>query len=215
MNDSATMHVGPLGSTVHVLHADPGTIAGLAAVDWNRHFRRVCLDPVRGLIVLMTPSGLHENLTDIFDHIVDIAGSTLTGASKALRHTRLRRPGDPPGTGLEPDAAFYVGERAKGYRDALVEGAAAAEDFVIHTPPDVVVEVEITHADEGRIGRYADLGGAGAVAAARPQGHVGTSGPTSSPFHSGARRFPWPRRRCSRGSPPTMSARRPKAFGPA
>ncbi len=53
---------------------------------------------------------------------------------------------------------FVLGERAKGYRDALVEGAAAAEDFVIHTPPDVVVEVEITHADEGRIGRYADLG---------------------------------------------------------
>ena len=158
MNDSATMHVGPLGSTVHVLHADPGTIAGLAAVDWNRHFRRVCLDPVRGLIVLMTPSSLHENLTDIFDHIVDIAGSTLTGASKALRQTRLRRPGEPPGTGMEPDAAFYVGERAKGYRDALVEGAAAAEVFVEHTPPDVVVEVEITHADEGRIGRYVDLG---------------------------------------------------------
>ena len=155
MNDSAT-HVGPLGSTVP--HADPGTIAGLAAVDWNRHFRRVCLDPVRGLIVLMTPSNLHENLTDIFDHIVDIAGSTLTGASKALRQTRLRRPGDPPGTGMEPDAAFYVGERAKGYRDALVEGAAAAEVFVEHTPPDVVVEVEITHADEGRIGHYADLG---------------------------------------------------------
>ena len=158
MNDSATTHVGPLGSTVHVLHADPGTIAGLAAVDWSRHFRRVCLDPVRGLIVLMTPSNLHENLTDIFDHIVDIAGSTLTGASKALRQTRLRRPGEPPGTGMEPDAAFYVGERAKGYRDALVEGAAAAEEFVEHTPPDVVVEVEITHADEGRIGRYADLG---------------------------------------------------------
>ena len=158
MNDSATMHVGPLGSPVHVLHADPDTIAGLAAVDWSRHFRRVCLDPVRGVIVLMTPSSLHESLTDIFDHIVDIAGSTLTGASKALRHTRLRRPGEPPGTGVEPDAAFYVGERAKSYRDALVEGAAAAEEFVVHTPPDVVVEVEITHPDEGRVGRYADLG---------------------------------------------------------
>ena len=158
MTDSATTHVGPLGSTVHVLRADADTVAELAAIDWNRHFRRVCLDPVLGLIVLMAPSNLHENLTDVFDHIVDIAGSAFTGASKGLRNTRLRQPGEPPGTGMEPDAAFYVGEQARGFRDALVEGPAAAEAYVEHNAPDLVVEVEITHADEGKIGRYADLG---------------------------------------------------------
>ena len=158
MTDSATTLVGPLGSTIHVLRADAGTVAELAAIDWNRHFRRVCLDPVLGLIVLMAPSNLHENLTDVFDHIVDIAGSALIGASKGLRHTRLRRPSEPPGTGMEPDAAYYVGERAKGFRDALVESPAAAEAYVVDNAPDLVVEVEITHADEGKIGRYADLG---------------------------------------------------------
>ncbi len=158
MTNPATMHVGPLGSTIHVLRADAGTVAALAALDWNRHFRRVCLDPVLGLIVLMAPSSLHENLTDVFDHIVDIAGSALTGASKGLRNTRLRRPGEPPGTGMEPDAAFYLGERARGFRDALVEGATAAEAYVDRTAPDLVVEAEITHAAEGKIGRYAELG---------------------------------------------------------
>ena len=48
-----TSHVGPLGSTVHVLRADAGTIAELAAIDWSRYFRRVCLDPVRGIVTLM------------------------------------------------------------------------------------------------------------------------------------------------------------------
>ena len=158
MTDSATTHVGPLGSTIHVLRADADTVAELAAIDWNRHFRRVCLDPVLGLIVLMAPSNLHEDLTEVFDRIVDIAGSALTGASKALRHTRLRRPGEPPGTGMEPDAAYYVGERARGFRDAFVEGPAAAEAYIVGNAPDLVVEVEITHADEGKIGRYADLG---------------------------------------------------------
>ena len=158
MNDPATIHVGPLGSTIHVLHADAATIAALAAIDWNRHFRRVWLDPVRGLIVLMAPSRLHEDLSEFLGRIVDEAGGTLTGASKGLRHTRLRRPEDPPGTGMEPDAAFYVGERARGYRDALVEGEAAADAYVEGTAPDLVVEVEITHADEGKIGRYAELG---------------------------------------------------------
>lgn len=158
MDDSATMHVGPLGSTIHVLHADATTIAELAAVDWSRNFRRVWLDSVRGLIVLMAPSRLHEDLSGFLGRIVDEAGGTLTGASRGLRHTRLRRPGEPPGTGMEPDAAFYVGERARGYRDALVAGEAAADSYVEGTAPDLVVEVELTHADEGKIGRYADLG---------------------------------------------------------
>ena len=47
MNAPATMHIGPLGSTIHVLRADAGTIAQLAAIDWSRRFRRVCLDPAR------------------------------------------------------------------------------------------------------------------------------------------------------------------------
>ena len=159
MNDpAATMHVGPLGSTIHVLRADAETVAALAAVDWNRHFRRVCLDPALGLIVLMAPSHLHEDLTGIFDDIVSTAGSALAGAARKLRSPRLRRPGEPPGTGMEPDCAFYVGERARGFRDAVIEGVPAADAYLERTAPDLVVEVEITSAAEGKIRRYADLG---------------------------------------------------------
>ena len=148
------MHIGPLGSQVHVLHADAGTVTALAAVDWNRWFGRVCLDPVRGLVVLMTPSHLHEDLTEIFDDIVDAAASV----SKRLGSTRLRGVNEPPGTGMEPDCAFYLDERARGYRAALVEGEAAVESFVERTPFDLVVEVEITNADKGKIERYGDIG---------------------------------------------------------
>ena len=163
MNDSAaapaaTTHVGPLGSTVHVLRADPDTVAALAAIDWNRHFGRVWLDPVRGLIALMSPSFPHDDLAEICGDIVDIAANTLSRTSKALRSTRLRRRGDPPGTGVEPDCAFYVGERAERFRLALMEGYPAAEAFIEHTGPDLVVEVEITSADEEKIERYAELG---------------------------------------------------------
>ena len=83
MNESTTMHVGPLGSTVHVLRADVDTVTELASVDWSRHFRRVWLDPVRGLIVLMAPSRLHEDLSDFLGRIVDEAGGTLTGPSES------------------------------------------------------------------------------------------------------------------------------------
>ena len=155
---SRTMHTGPLGSTIHVLHADAATITELGAIDWSRYFRRVCLDPVRELIILMSPSHPHEDLTTIFDDIVDAAGSTLTGAAKKLRSLRLRGPSDPPGTGIEPDCAFYVGERARAYYTARANGKAAVEAFVERIAPDLVVEVEITHADEGKAERYADIG---------------------------------------------------------
>ena len=37
----------------------------------------------------------------------------------------MRGRGDPPGTGVEPDCAFYVGERARGYCAAQTEGEDA------------------------------------------------------------------------------------------
>ena len=158
MNQATTMHTGPLGSTIHCLRADAETVTALAAIDWNRSFRRVRLDPERGLVTLMSPSRLHERLTEIVAHVVDAAGSAVTGASTGLRSTRLRGPGEPPGTGMEPDCAFYVGARARDYREAAMEGEAAADAFLERTAPDLVVEVEITSVDEGKIERYRDLG---------------------------------------------------------
>ena len=144
------MRTGPLGSTIHVLHADPQTVVELACIDWNRSFRRVCLDPVRGLITLMVPSRLHEEFSAILGHVVDIAASALSDAAKDLRNARLREPGSPPGTGMEPDCAFYLGEKARAYRTALAAGKEAADAFFDENPPDLVVEVEITSADESK-----------------------------------------------------------------
>ena len=158
MTPSATMHTGPLGSTIHVLRADAGTIAELAAIDWNRCFPRVCLDPVRGVITLMAPSRLHEDLSGILDQIVGAAGSVLTGAARGLRSARLRKRSEPPGTGLEPDCEFYVGERVRSYLAALAEGEAEADAYFERVAPDLVVEVEITHADEGKAERYGEMG---------------------------------------------------------
>ena len=158
MKQPATMHTGPLGSTFHILRADPETVTALAAIDWNRYFRRVCLDPARGLITLMSPSFPHEDFTELLDDIVEIAGERLAGSVRRLRSTRLRRRGDPPGTGMEPDCAFYLGERARDFRTACVEGMEAAEAFIEATAPDLVVEVEITNVDASKTERYAELG---------------------------------------------------------
>ena len=158
MKQPATMHIGPLGSTFHVLRADPETVTTLAAVDWNRHFRRVCLDPARGLITLMSPSFPHEDFTELLNDIVEIAGEKLAGTVRRLRSTRLRQRGDPPGTGMEPDCAFYLGEHARNFRTAYAEGMEAADAFIERTAPDLVVEVEITNVDASKTEHYAEMG---------------------------------------------------------
>lgn len=53
---------------------------------------------------------------------------------------------------------YYLGERARAYRAALAVGEAAADSFLERTPLDLVVEAEITNSDEGKIGRYAEMG---------------------------------------------------------
>ena len=158
MKKRATRFVGPLGSTILHLRADGATVAAVAGVDWSRWFRRVWLDPLREVITLMSPSLPHEELTGVFESIVAGAAKTLALAASGLRHSRLRQTKEPPGTGVEPDVAFYIGERADAYRAALDEGFPEAEAFVERTGPDLVVEVEVTHADAGKVERYRDLG---------------------------------------------------------
>ncbi len=48
LDGPTTLHTGPLGSTIHVLRADAGTIAELAALDWSRSFSRVASTPCAG-----------------------------------------------------------------------------------------------------------------------------------------------------------------------
>ena len=158
MPETSTSFVGPLGSTIYHLRADAATVAALAELDLTSRFRRVWLDPVGGVVVLMSPSPHHEGLTGVFDDIVGAAASVLGRASAKLRSVRLRGKGGPPGTGPEPDCSFFVGERARAFLEALAESEEAAEVFLEENGPDLIVEVEITHADEGKIARYADLG---------------------------------------------------------
>ena len=190
---AGTSYVGPLGSTIHVLHADADTVAELAAIDWNRHFRRVCLDPVRGLITLMSPSFPHEDLATILDDVVDAAGSLIAGATKGLRSTRLRGQDEPPGTGMEPDCAFYVGERAKAYYAARNEGKEAVNAYVERVAPDLVVERSPTPTRErpNATRRWV----CGSFGTCTGPGIPGSSGRSCARCFRGVRHACWRRRR--------------------
>lgn len=139
MNESCTTYTGPISPTIHVLRIDAGTVTDLAAIDWNRHFRQVCLDPVCGLITLMSPC--------VCMRILQRYSTTPWALPQMLSPAR-------PGRCAAPVCA---GKRARGYLDALRQGEAAVDASLELTAPDFVVEAEITGADAGKARRYGDL----------------------------------------------------------
>jgi len=67
------------------------------------------------------------------------------------------------GKGLEaqerrPACAFYVGETAEAYIRAEALGDEQADAFTERHPPDLVVEINVSHTDEGKPAWYRRLG---------------------------------------------------------
>ena len=151
--------VGPLGSDFWQIKVPPELVPAMAReIDWNRLGRRVMIDVGEGIIAWMNPSGPHEDLGHASDKVVEVAGDVLSILVKAKRGTRWKGPEDPKNTGLEADAAFYIGDKAEKWFAARRKGLKAVEDFEAITPPDLVIEVEITHLDVNKPRSYAKLG---------------------------------------------------------
>lgn len=144
------------GSPYWAFLADREFVTRLAASDLQRAFRRVTLDPMRGLIVLMSPARAHERASELAGDVIKGIASLLGIAEVSLRSMRWRRPSDPPHTGPEPDCCFYVGDHANAYLAAEAQGEDNAEQFVLDNPPDIVVEIGVTHLDETKIDAYRD-----------------------------------------------------------
>lgn len=133
---------GSMGSEYVRFRLDPEAVPLLTEkFDWNLLARRVFIDPVTGFVDLMTPSSTHERFSRGADRVMDaIARRGRPVAS--LGSTRWRRPEDPTNTGAEPDACYYLGDRAERLDkiDPLDEDEHDA--FALENPPDLVIEVD-------------------------------------------------------------------------
>ena len=127
------------------LKVPPELVPALAReFDWNRMGRRFMIDAEEGIISWMSPSSTHEILGKATDLMVRMAGAMMN------RHVREKG-------GLEPDEAFYLGDKAAAWYEAdRIGGEDAVHDFEARTPPNLVVEV--THHDVDKPHRYAELG---------------------------------------------------------
>lgn len=146
-----------MGSVYTTYSFFPEHIAGLAEFDWNRLARRVFIDPVSGVIALMTPSPAHERQARGLDWaMAAVAGRGYPVAP--LGSTRWRLPEDPRNTGAEADACYYLAEKAMSWRAIDPMDDSALEAFVLKTPPDLVIEVERSRGDETKPLAYRRLG---------------------------------------------------------
>ena len=150
--------VNSFGSRYWAFFADRELIVRIAGSEIEKSFRRVVLDPARGLILLMSPARAHERVSELTGDTIKGLASLLQVPLVSLGSARWRRPSDPPNTGPEADCCFYVGERAKGYLAAEARGEADADRFVLDHPPDIVVEVGVTHVDADKLKIYQDRG---------------------------------------------------------
>ena len=152
------MQCTAFGSEYVVFHASRDEVVALADSDLVNTFRRVALDPVRGLVMLMSPSRRHEDISGDLDRFVDCVATLKGLKAKMLRATRWRRERDPKNTGLEADCSFYFGSRAVDYAKACARSEDEADAYSFRVAPDLVVEVGLTHVSKKKHLSYRDKG---------------------------------------------------------
>ena len=153
-----TLRESSVGSKYLAFRADRETVLTFANLQLGRFFRRMLLDPVQGLVMLMAPDRVHEDTRGQIERVVDGFAALLGLGRAPLGSTRLRRLLDPQNTGAEPDCCFYLGANAAAYRQARAQGVEAADQYVLRHPVDLVVEVGVTHEDKSKQDFYCDLG---------------------------------------------------------
>ena len=151
---------GSMGSRFTFYRFVPEEIPRLAKLDWNVIGRRVFIDPIRGMVALMSPSPEHEEYTRGIDRTVQDMCRAMGLRIVTLGSTRWRRPDDPENSGAEPDACFYLGMAAERRDVARQKGSEALAAFYNRTPPDLVIEVERSRGDADKPAFYRRLGAA-------------------------------------------------------
>ena len=100
-----------------------------------------------GILEIMTPLEPHETASGLIGQFIEITTEELNLNIKTMGSTKLSRS---ELGGAEPDQGYYI------TNEPSVRGRQV--DLTVDPPPDLVVEVDITHTDIDKNALYADLG---------------------------------------------------------
>jgi Uma2 family endonuclease len=102
----------------------------------------------KGNLEIMTPLEEHENSSSLIDDFVKVITEEQNLEIKSLQSTTLIKP--ELNVGAEPDQCYYLADEPK------VRGKTV--DLRTDPPPDLIVEVDITHTDIDKNALYAEMG---------------------------------------------------------
>lgn len=103
----------------------------------------------RGRLEIMSPSAEHEQLKDVIALLVNIVAEEREVDVEGFGSTTFRR--QDLDRGFEPDACFYI-ENAKRVR------GKATIDLIADPPPDLIIEIDISHPSLDKFSIFARLG---------------------------------------------------------
>jgi Uma2 family endonuclease len=103
----------------------------------------------RGILELMTLSHEHESYSYLLSRFVDVLTEELGLAVKGGRSTTFRR--RKRRRGLEPDSCWWIAN------EPAVRGKTEI-DLRHDPPPDLALEIDVTHSSLDRLAIYAELG---------------------------------------------------------
>ena len=141
-----------------ITHLPPGGRLTLYEIGWEEYeqlldrlgegaHRRISYD--NGRLEIMTPSDKHEKYKNLLHDLVLILSDELDQEVLSYGSTTLKL--EPKRKGAEGDDCFYIQHAAEiGEKDRL--------DLTRDPPPDLVIEIDVTHDSAGKFAIYAALG---------------------------------------------------------
>jgi Uma2 family endonuclease len=139
--------VSPPEQRVVLDHIPWAVYEGLLAAHRDRSVPRFIYD--RGRLEIMSPSPEHERLKRVVAIFVEVVAEELCINIEGLGSTTFRR--EDLQRGFEPDVCFYVQHAAH------IRGKTEL-DLMVDPPPDVVIEIDLTHPALAKFPLFAQFG---------------------------------------------------------
>ncbi len=113
----------------------------------DKYSARITYD--NGRLEAMSPSSKHENFTRMIERLAHVIAEEADATLESLGSTTYKQ--EWLARGVEPDGCFYVQNAARIIgRDRI--------DLSIDPPPDIVVEIDISHESTNKLAIYAGMG---------------------------------------------------------
>jgi len=101
----------------------------------------------QGMLEIMTPLEEHETSSEHIGMLIHLLTEELNLNIKSMASTTLKIPNSK--VGAEPDKCYYI------QNEPAVRGKIV--DLTIHPPPDLILEVDITHTDINKKQLYQEM----------------------------------------------------------